>query len=323
MKTTVIIPNYKGKNYIENCLNSLLACEEQIAFRVLVVDNASDDGGLEIIKDKFPQVDVIELAENTGFCHAVNVGIKAADTPYVLLLNNDTVVKKGFVSALENAIEKSEHIFSVSSCMLSMQDESVIDDAGDCLTIMGYAYGRGKGKPAKRYDKPCEVFSACGGAALYRREAALELGLFDEAHFAYLEDVDLGYRARLYGYINTYEPSAKVIHAGSAVSGSRHNAFKVNLSSTNAAYMIGKNMPFLQILFNFPFLFLGVLVKTVFFACKGMGLLYLKGYLKGMGRCFSKEGKERVQPYKLTKSGYYFRIQMILWGDFLRIFIKS
>jgi len=323
MKTTVIIPNYKGKNYIENCLNSLLASEAENAFRILVVDNASDDGGLEIVKEKFPQVDVIELKENTGFCHAVNVGIEVAETPYVLLLNNDTVVKPGFVSALEGAMEKEEKIFSVSSCMLSMQNEDLLDDAGDCLTIMGYAYARGKGRPHEKYAKTAEVFSACGGASLYRREVVLQLGGFDEAHFAYLEDVDLGYRARLHGYKNVYEPAAKVIHAGSAASGSRHNPFKVNLSSTNAAYMIGKNMPFLQILFNFPFLFLGVLVKTVFFACKGMGLLYLKGYLKGIGRCFTKEGRKRVQLYRLSKSGVYFKIPLMLWADFLRIFIKS
>ncbi len=323
MKTTVIIPNYKGINFIENCLQSLFTCEDNPSFEVIMVDNASGDGSLELVKEKFPQVKCIELKENTGFCHAVNVGIEEATTPYVLLLNNDTVVQKGFVSALEEAIEREESIFSVSSRMLTMQNPDIIDDAGDRLAIVGYAYARGKGRKATEFEKRCEVFAACGGAAIYKKSVIEKIGAFDEAHFAYLEDIDLGYRARLFGYKNMYEPSARVIHAGSAVSGSRHNEFKVKLSSVNAAYMIGKNMPLLQILFNLPFLTLGVLVKTAFFMKKGMGLTYLKGYLKGIGRCFSKEGRAKIIPYSIGKSGIYFRIQMMLWADFVRIFIKS
>lgn len=322
-KTTVIIPNYKGIQYIEACLQSLTECREQTEFQILMVDNASGDGSVELVREKFPEVAVIELEENTGFCHGVNVGIAAATTEYVILLNNDTVVEKGFVAALEKAIEASEDIFSVSSLMLCMQNPELVDDAGDNLCLVGYAYARGKGKPAKDYDKVAEVFSACGGAAIYRRELVNRLGGFDENHFAYLEDVDIGYRARLYGYRNMYEPTARVLHAGSAVSGSRHNPFKVKLSSANASYMIGKNMPLLQILFNLPFLFLGLLIKTVFFARKGMGLLYLTGYMKGIGRCFSKEGRKRIQPYNIKKSGTYFRIQMQLIKGLVNIFIKS
>lgn len=336
MKITVVIPNYKGKAYIRRCLDSLLAqwTEEPEPgelrnrmpdqdFSVLVVDNASADGSLEIIRQEYPEVKVIELSENTGFCHAVNVGIQAADTPYVLLLNNDTEVKTGFIRALLRRMESDQRIFSVSPLMLSMQDESRVDDAGDRYNALGWAFARGKGQPAERYQKPVRIFAACGGASLYRREAVLSMGGFDENHFAYLEDIDIGYRAQIYGWHNVYEPQARVLHAGSASSGSRYNAFKVKLSSANNAYLIGKNMPFLQLLLNLPLLLLGFCIKTAFFAKKKMGMLYVKGYAEGIVRCFGSAGKAHKVRFKWRNLGHYCRIQLTLWLDLVRIFIKS
>lgn len=331
MKVTVIIPNYKGKDYICPCLDSLRAQQETWAlmhgqsrlFTTIVVDNGSEDGSLELIRQGYPEVKVIALPENTGFCHAVNVGIQQADTPYVLLLNNDTVVRPGFITALLERMESDEKIFSVSPMMLSMQDESRVDDAGDRYNALGWAFARGKGQPAGRYEKSVRIFAACGGASLYRREAVLRLGGFDENHFAYLEDIDIGYRALIHGWHNVYEPKAKVLHAGSAASGSRYNAFKVRLSSANNAYMIGKNMPFFQILLNFPFLLLGFFIKSAFFTKKKMGMLYVKGYAEGISRCFCSTGRAHKVRFKWRNMGHYCSIQGMLWLDLIRIFIKS
>ena len=338
MKVTVIIPNYQGKNYIRACLYSLRvqqgSCGAKDAaeaedpagearFTVLVVDNGSTDGSLEIVRQEYPEVKVIALPENTGFCHAVNVGIQAADTPYVLLLNNDTMARPGFVEALCRRMESDDRIFSVSPMMLSMADDSRIDDAGDRYNALGWAFARGKGEPAERYLKSVRIFAACGGASLYRRDAVLSLGGFDENHFAYLEDIDIGFRALIHGWHNVYEPQARVLHAGSGVSGSRYNAFKVKLSSANNAYMIGKNMPFLQILLNFPLLFLGFCIKTAFFTKKKMGMLYVKGYAEGIARCFGSAGKSHRVRFAWRNLGHYCHIQGILWLDLVRIFIKS
>lgn len=320
-KVTVVIPNYNGIKYIRDCMDSLYK-QEDISFEILVVDNGSKDGSLEILKTEYVDAKVIALEENTGFCHAVNVGIQNSGTPYVILLNNDTVVKPGFVEALQEAIEESERIFSVSSMMLSMADESRIDDAGDGYSMLGWAYARGKGKPAARYEKRAKVFAACGGAAIYRKEVFEKIGYFDENHFAYLEDIDIGYRARIHGYSNAYEPKAKVIHAGSATSGSRYNEFKTKLSSANNAYMIAKNMPLLQWLLNLPFLLVGFLIKAFFFSMKKMGGLYVKGYWKGACRIFTKEGRKHKVRFRVKHLWNYIKIQMwLVWG-MLRIFIK-
>ena len=178
-----------------------------------------------------------------------NVPTTCLNGPYVILLNNDTEVEYGFVKALENALESGKKAFSVSAKMIDLYHPDIIDGTGDLYCALGWAFALGKGKSVKgNYEKPAEIFSACGGAVIYKKAILDEIGNFDENHFAYLEDCDLGYRAQIFGYRNYYTPDAVVRHAGSGVSGSRHNEFKVNLSSQNSIYLIYKNMPFYRFL---------------------------------------------------------------------------
>ena len=261
-EVTVVIPNYKGEAYLRPCVESLLA-GTGLEMDVIIVDNGSRDGCVEEVRRLYPQVECVCLDQNYGFCKAVNIGIRKAETPYVFLLNNDTLVCKGAVEALLASLKKDRRIFSVEAKMIQYQDRTKIDSAGTFYNAFGWAYARGKDRPADQYRKRGPVFSACAGAAMYRREVFEEIGLFDEEHFAYLEDVDVGYRARIAGYRNVYEPMARIIHVGSAASGSRHNEFKVRLSARNNLYLIYKNMPVLQILLNLPFLLAGFLVKQI------------------------------------------------------------
>lgn len=322
-KVTVVIPNYNGIRFIRECLESVLCQEEAPEYRVVVVDNGSKDGSPELIEKEFPQVALIRLASNTGFCHGVNVGIEAADTPYVLLLNNDTKSHDHLVQGLYGAIEARPDAFSVSAKMLMWDRPDLVDDAGDRYCVLGWAYSRGKGRPASLYDKPAEIFSACGGAAIYRRCVFDEIGLFDEAHFAYLEDLDIGYRARIYGHRSFYEPSAQVIHYGSASSGSRYNEWKTELAASNSVYVIAKNMPLLQRLWNLPFLLTGFSIKFLFFCRKGMGRLYLKGLWKGLKKSVSKSGKSNKIPFRSRHLGGYLAIQCQLYVNAVRILKKS
>ena len=322
-KVTVVIPNYNGIKFLQDCLRSLFQQEPGTPeYDVLVVDNGSEDGSLELLQD-FPQVKVIALSRNTGFCHAVNVGIRQAKTPYVILLNNDTKVMSGFVAGLCHAIERNPKAFSVSAKMLMWDRPELVDDAGDLYCALGWSYARGKGRRAELYSDAAEVFSVCGGAAIYRRSVFDEIGLFDEAHFAYLEDLDIGWRARIHGYRNFYEPSAEVIHFGSGSTGSRYNERKTILSSANNIYVIGKNMPTIQLLLNLPFLFLGFAVKFLFFCKKGMGLLYLKGLTKGFQKLLSGKGKSKIISFQKEHLGSYIAIQWELYLNLIRILKKS
>lgn len=324
VKVTVVIPNYNGIKFLEGCLDSVLNQEpETPEYEVLVVDNGSADESVEFLRERYPGVKVETLSENTGFCHAVNVGIRLSASPYVILLNNDTKVKEGFIRNLYCSIENRPKAFSVSAMMLMWDKPELVDDAGDRYCALGWAYARGKGKPAKLYDRPCEIFSSCGGAAIYRKSVFDEIGYFDETHFAYLEDLDIGYRARIYGYRNYYEPAARVIHYGSASSGSRYNEWKTSLASANNTYVVGKNMPLLQWIWNLPFLVPGFLAKFVFFCGKRMGKIYLKGFAKGFKRLFSREGKALKVPFRMRHLWNYLAIQGQLYLNLFRFLKKT
>lgn len=314
IKTTIIIPNYNGLSFMEPCFESL---KEQTVrnFKVLVVDNGSTDGSVEWLKEH--RIPSIFLKENTGFSGAVNTGIRAADTPYVLLLNNDTRVEPGFVAAMERAMDQSPKIFSVSSRMIQMYHPELLDDAGDMYSILGWAYQRGVGRSVNLYQKSCRVFSACAGAAIYRRAVFDEIGLFDELHFAYLEDIDVGWRAKLYGYDNVYCPDAAVYHVGSGTSGSRYNSFKVRLAARNCIYLNYKNMPGWQILLNAPFLLAGIFVKYLFFVKNGFGGDYVSGLKEGIR---TRKQCRRV-PGLLRRFGAELKVQFeMLYGTGLYVY---
>ena len=312
--TTIIIPNYNGLKFMDECIRSLNA-QTYPNFRTLVVDNGSTDGSVEWLKEH--QIDTIFLPENTGFSGAVNVGIKAADTPYVLLLNNDVRVDEYFVAEMVRAIGQSERIFSVSSRMIQMYHPELLDDAGDMYSILGWAYQRGVGRSSELYQKSCRVFSACAGAAIYRRAVFDEIGLFDELHFAYLEDIDVGWRAKLYGYDNVYCPDAAVYHVGSGTSGSRYNSFKVRLAARNCIYLNYKNMPGWQLLLNAPFLLAGIFVKYLFFVKNGFGRDYVSGLKEGIR---TRKQCRRV-PGLLRRFGAELKVQFeMLYGTGLYVY---
>lgn len=294
-RVTVVIPNYNGMRYLPQCIAALRHQTVQ-DFELLVVENASQDGSADWLRAE--GVPFLQETENLGFAGGVNAGIRKVRTPYVILLNNDTEVFPSFVEMLLREIERHPRIFSVSALMLRTQNHSAVDDAGDALSLPGWAWQRGTGEPAARYRESCEVFSACGGAAIYRTELLKQLGLFDEAHFAYLEDTDLGWRAKLCGYHNRYCPEARVLHYGSATSGSKYNAFKVRLASRNHIWLLYKNMPDWQLILNFPWILVGMLVKAVFFAKKGLLSAWLSGTaegFRGLGRV-SRVDFSRISP---------------------------
>ena len=289
---------------MEPCLQSLSeqTCRD---FKVLVVDNASSDGSLEYMSEHYPDIEVISLKKNYGFSKAVNVGIEHSTTPYVILLNNDTTVDTHYVEEMIKAIEKSPHIFSVSSKMIQMYHPELIDSAGDLYTLMGWGVCRGTGRPVSNYTKADQIFTACAGAAIYRREVFDEIGYFDEMHFAYLEDLDVGYRARIAGYDNIYCPTAMVYHVGSGTSGSKYNPFKVKLAARNNIYLNYKNMPLLQLAVNLVPILLGMGLKYMFFKKKGFGRDYAAGVKEGLAtakRC-------RKVPYSRERLKNYLAIE--------------
>lgn len=315
MEVSVIIPNFNGIAFLDTVLNSLEG-QSMNDFEVILVDNGSTDGSCSFAAANYPWVHILELPDNFGFCRAVNEGIRASKAPYVLLLNNDTEVTENFVEEMLAAIKRHRNAFSCGAKMVQYHDRDRLDDAGNYYCALGWSFARGRGRDIHAFEKEEKIFAACAGAAIYRKKILDQIGLFDEEHFAYLEDVDIGYRARIYGYENWYAPEAVVYHVGSGTSGSRYNQFKTRYSSRNNVYLVYKNMPFLQILLNLPFLAAGFVVKFLFFAVKGMGREYLAGIKNG----FSISRKDRKVPFTLKHLKNYCRIQLELWRNILRRF---
>jgi GT2 family glycosyltransferase len=210
-RAAAVVPNWNGRRWLPACLASLEGFSE-----VLVVDNGSTDGSLEWLRAQ-PGVRVIALSSNLGFAAAANRGIAAVDADAVALVNTDVELSEGWLERMLGAL--GDGVGSVACKMVSSREDGVLDDCGDFLRRDGACEQRGRGRVDDgRWDVPGEVFSACAGAALYRRSAVLEVGGFDERFFSYLEDVDLGLRLRLAGWRCAYEP-AVARHWGGGSSG--------------------------------------------------------------------------------------------------------
>ena len=319
MKVSVVTPNYNGEKFLKTFFESLNDDSELIG-EVIIVDNASTDGSKEYIENStfnFPVI-LIENTENVGFSPAVNQGIEKAQHEFIFSLNNDTEVKKGSIKALVDLMSSDDNIFSLQAKMLQYNNKELIDDVGDEYNLLAWTKKTGENHSSDEYTEVCEIFSACAGAAMYRKSLLLELGMFDDNFFAYMEDVDLAIRSRINGYKNLLCPDAIVYHIGSATSGSRYNEFKVRLAARNNVWVVYKNLPIPLKIVNFIFLFFGFLIKYVFFKKKGFGSTYMSGIREGLS------GRSKIDKvkFKSENTKNYFKIEYRLIINTLK-FLKK
>jgi GT2 family glycosyltransferase len=219
MLASVIIVNFNGQPFLERCLNAVLQQELGEPFEVLLVDNGSSDDSIAYVRRGFPAVRVIDAARNLGFAGGNNLGIRAARGRYLVLLNNDTRVRPGWLRALIEAAEENPDAGAIASKLVFLDPPNTIQNAGSLLLSDGSGADRGFREPDRgQYDVTEEVFGACGASVLYRREMLEDVGAFDETFFMYYEDTDLNWRMRLRGWRVIYEPRAVVdhVHAGSS-----------------------------------------------------------------------------------------------------------
>jgi len=238
----IVIPNWNGKNFLAACLDSLSRQTYRL-FDVIMVDNGSTDGSVELVRQNYGFVRLITFPENRGFSAAANEGIGAGVRELVFLLNNDTELASDCLEKLVAASIIYDDAF-FSPKMLNFRDRQLLDGAGDGFLRGGVGYRFGSMEPdGEQYGHSRQVFGACGGAALYRRSMLDSVGLFDEDFFAYIEDVDLNFRANRAGFTCRYIPDASVYHVGSATTGSRVNAFTIRCSTRNNLFFLVKNYP--------------------------------------------------------------------------------
>jgi GT2 family glycosyltransferase len=241
----VIIVNSNSGRHLGRALEALGRQTLPPAVTYLV-DNDSTDGSTDEAEARFPSLEVLRLGRNAGFAAANNVAVRRTDCELVALLNPDAFPEPDWLERLVGAAAAaSEHVSFGSRLMLAGSD-GVLDGEGDSYGVNGFAWRRHHGLPIgalpARPAVPEEVFSACAAAALYRRDAFLEAGGFDERFFCYLEDVDLGFRLQLRGARSLYVPDSVVHHVGSALTG-RASDFSVYHAQRNLVWTFAKNMP--------------------------------------------------------------------------------
>ena len=281
-RVSVIIPNWNGKEFLKTCLDSLKT-QTFREFKVILVDNGSTDGSIEFVRENYPEVKIVALDKNYGFAKGNNIGMEEAlkneEIKYIALLNNDTEASPHWLGELTQALNNNSDIGFCASKILRFYNRQIIEEAGHAFCRYGFAYKLGVGEEDKgQYDNSRMVFSACAGAAIYRKSMIEEIGLFDEDFFAYFEDLDLDFRAQLRGYKCLYVPMAVVYHIGGGTAkwGSTEHIY---FCSRNRITVLLKNMPLSLLLKNL----LGILwieLKDTIAGCIFLGP-YRKMMLKG------------------------------------------
>jgi len=242
-RLTVVLTNYNGRGLLETMLPSL-ARQSYRDFAIVVVDDGSSDGSVSYLRERWPDVDVIELPGNGGVTAAMDVGLRAPSSELVALFNNDMELDPNCLAALVAALDSHPEAGSATPKMLDFSDRRRIDGAGDLLSWRGGGARRGHGeRDSGQYDVPCEIFAACGGAAIYRRAAIETVGGFDVDYFAYYEDLDWAFRAQLCGFRCRYVPGAVLYHRGSETLGRGITDFNGYQLWRNPIWLVAKCFP--------------------------------------------------------------------------------
>jgi GT2 family glycosyltransferase len=240
---SVIIPNLNGREILGVCLRSL---ERQTFkdFEVVIVDNGSTDGSVESVRNEFPWLGtIIENQTNLGFAKACNQGIEGSGGDLIALLNNDTEAHPDWLSELVTAAEANPEAGMFASKTLLFDKRDTIDTAGHLIYRDGLNRGRGRLEvDSGQYDTKTDIFFPSGCAGLYRRKMFDEIGLFDEHHFAYGDDIDIGIRGRLAGWTCVFVPGAVVYHMYSATTG-KYSPAKLYLVERNRLWVVLKYFP--------------------------------------------------------------------------------
>ena len=277
----VIIPTYNGGDRLLACLDAVYR-QARRADEIIVIDDASQDGSGDVAGSRFPDANIVRLTRNQGFCHAANVGLRAARSELLCLLNDDTEVDDCWLSEVLRAAERAPTIGFFASKMLFFDRRDTINSAGLFVRPDGVARDIGFGEAdGPAFAAPRQVLGASGGAAVFRRAVLDDVGLLDEDLFAYGEDVDLSLRAQLRGWSCQFVPSAIVYHRLGASFG-RESSIKVYYSSRNMLTVVLKNFPSSLLLRYSVRIAIVNLYQIVYNASRGRGIVALRGKIDAL-----------------------------------------
>jgi GT2 family glycosyltransferase len=212
-KVSVIIVNFNGTEVIEECLRTILN-QTYKNFEVIVVDNDSKDGSPKIIKDKFPEVTLIEEKYNHGFAGGNNIGYKYSTGDIIILLNNDTKVEKDYIEKFVKVFDDFPNCGAAQSKIVLFDEPEILDGAGSYWTgfTILYHYGYLKNSNLDNFNRPYKVFTAKGASFITKREIIEKVGLFDADFWHYYEEGDFCHKVINAGYDIYYYPTTTCFH---------------------------------------------------------------------------------------------------------------
>ncbi len=310
----VVIVNYNGGGLL---VRSVEAMKRQTFtdYRLIVVDNASSDGSIALLRNNHPEVEVLSAGANLGFAAANNLAVRSVqNSHWIALLNPDAFPAPDWLRHLVDAARGSPGAASFASRLLDATNPNLLDGAGDAYHISGIFWRRGHRCLAQgNYLRQEDIFCACAAAALYSRTAWEEAGGMDEDFFCYGEDVDLGFRLQLSGYKCLYVPEAVSLHYGSALTG-RRSDFTTYHGQRNLVWVFVTNMPSLlfwlllpgHCLLNAAALLVGML--------RGQGRVVLTAKidaLRGVARAWRK--RSPIQRSRRVAAGQIWRLMKHGW----------
>jgi GT2 family glycosyltransferase len=301
---TVVVVTHRSAETVRRCLDaaaSALASSEEPGELLVVLDAASDQVRAQVAASS---ARVFETPHNVGFAGSAMVGVGAARGEWILLLNDDVFLEPDAVARMLQAGASARDIGAVAPQIRFQRSPNLINSAGLAVDALGAASERLVGASVTTSDQPQEVFGASGAAALYRLEMLRDVGGFDERFFAYYEDADLAWRARMRGWRCVYEPAAIAYHVHSATFG--HNSSRKHyLVGRNRVRMLAKNATGAHLLRFGPAIFVYELAYVVFVAFASRTLAPLRGRLRGLleWRTFRRIGAAGRRPVDLDRGG--------------------
>ena len=266
-KIAIVILNWNGDKLLQQFLPSVIEFSKGDSIEIVVADNGSTDGSLTMIRDKFPEVTVLDLEQNFGFASGYNEALKQIEADYFVILNSDVEVTAGWLEAPIRLMQSDDGIAAVQPKILSYYNRTHFEYAGAAggfIDKYGYPFCRGRifdevEADHGQYDTVTDVFWATGACIFVRSDLFHEVGGFDATFWAHMEEIDLCWRLKNSGYRIVYTPESRVYHVGGGTL-AYNNPKKLYLNFRNNLWLLYKNLPANQL---FYILFIRMILDSV------------------------------------------------------------
>jgi GT2 family glycosyltransferase len=276
-KVAIVILNFNGKHFLQQFLSSVLV--NSVGAKIIIADNGSTDQSAEFVKETFPEIEVIRLAENKGFCGGYNTVLKQVQASYYVLLNSDVEVTPNWLQPVIGLMDRDPAIAAAQPKILSHRNKNKFEyagAAGGLIDMLGYPFCRGRmfdslEEDSGQYNDTVPIFWASGACLFIRADRYQEIGGLDEDFFAHMEEIDLCWRLTRAGHSIFYQGQSTVYHVGGGTL-SASNPRKTYLNFRNGLSLLVKHQRFSSLIWKFPLRILLDWAAALHFLFTGSGI---------------------------------------------------